>query len=127
MELGNSLKNRKLKQFIIISMPELSMVYVPIIIPLALTLGFVTAAAIVLVGLVAGFIAVLTNPFTMGIEQKIAGLPLYSATGYRITTLIVMYTVGMFFVLRYAKKIQKNPELSTVYLALSLQFFDLFC
>ncbi len=100
-----------------IGMPELCMVYVPIVLPLALALGFdsITAAAIALVGSAAGFTAALTNPFTVGIGQKIAGLPLYSGAGYRIITLIVMYSIGMFYVLRYAKKVQKNPELSAVY------------
>lgn len=100
-----------------IGMPELCLVYVPIIVPLALALGFdkMTAAAIALIGSAAGFTAALTNPFTVGIGQKISGLPLYSGVGYRLIILVIMLSVGIIFVLRYARKIQQNPKLSSVY------------
>jgi len=47
-----------------IGMPELCMVYVPVILPLMLALGFdsMTAAATALIGSAAGFTAALTNP-----------------------------------------------------------------
>jgi len=100
-----------------IGMPELCLVYVPIILPLALALGFdsITAAAIALIGSAAGFTAALTNPFTIVIAQKIAGLPLYSGMKFRIVTLIVMTTIGILYVVRYAKKVQADPSLSQVY------------
>jgi len=100
-----------------IGMPELCMVYVPVILPLMLVLGFdsITAAATALVGSAAGFTAALTNPFTVGIAQKIAGLPLYSGIKFRLITLIVTLIVGIIFVMRYASKVHKTPELSTMY------------
>ena len=68
-----------------IGMCELTMVYVPIILPLMFALGFdsMTAAATALVGSAIGFSAAIANPFTTGIGQKIAGLPLYSGWKYR--------------------------------------------
>ncbi|HWQ29395.1 MAG TPA: YfcC family protein [Negativicutes bacterium] len=100
-----------------IGMCELTMVYVPIILPLVLMLGFdsITACAIALCGSAAGFTAALTNPFTIGIGQKIAGLPLYSGVGYRIIVLTVTTLVGIIYVTRYALKVRKNPELSEMY------------
>ncbi len=100
-----------------IGMPELCLVYVPLILPLALALGFdsITAAAIALCGSAAGFTAALTNPFTIGIAQKISGLPLYSGAGYRIIVLITTLAVGIIFVMRYANKVRKNPESSLMY------------
>lgn len=100
-----------------IGMPELCLVYVPLILPLALALGFdsITAAAIALCGSAAGFTAALTNPFTIGIAQKISGLPLYSGAGYRIIVLITTLTVGIIFVMRYAMKVKKNPESSMMF------------
>lgn len=100
-----------------IGMPELCMVYVPVILPLMLVLGFdsITAAAVALVGSAAGFTAALTNPFTVAIAQKIAGLPLYSGIYFRLITLITTLIVGIIFVMRYARKVQKSPELSTMY------------
>ncbi len=100
-----------------IGMCEMTMVYVPIIMGLVLMLGFdsITAAAIALVGSAAGFTAALTNPFTIGIAQKIAGLPLYSGISFRIVTLTVTLAIGIAYVVRYAKKVRKNPQSSSVY------------
>lgn len=100
-----------------IGMPELCMVYVPIILPLALALGYdsITACAIALIGSAAGFTAALTNPFTVAIAQKIAGLPLYSGTELRVVFLICTTTISAIFVAIYAKKIKDNPKLSSMY------------
>ncbi len=100
-----------------IGMPELCMVYVPVILPLMLVLGFdsITAAGVALIGSAAGFTAALTNPFTVAIGQKIAGLPLYSGVKFRLITLIVTLIVGVIFVMRYAAKVRKNPETSSMY------------
>lgn len=100
-----------------IGMCELCMVYVPIILPLMLALGFdsITACAVALCRSAAGFTAALANPFTVGIGQKIAGLPLYSGWQYRLIVLTTMTLIAIVYVLRYAKRVQKNPELSPVY------------
>lgn len=100
-----------------IGMPELCMVYVPIILPLMLVLGFdsITAAATALIGSAAGFTAALTNPFTIAIAQKIAGLPLYSGINYRLIVLSVTLIVGIVFVMRYASKVRKDPLSSSMY------------
>lgn len=101
-----------------IGMPELTMVYVPIILPLALALGFdsITATAIALCGSTAGFTAALTNPFTTATGQKISGLPLYSGIEYRIICWLVFLSIAVIFVMRYAKKIKNNPQLSLMYI-----------
>ncbi|NCC47343.1 MAG: YfcC family protein, partial [Bacteroidia bacterium] len=100
-----------------IGMPELCMVYVPVILPLMLVLGFdsITAAATALIGSAAGFTAALTNPFTVAIAQKIAGLPLYSGIYYRLITLTVTLAVGIVFVMRYARKVKRDPKSSSMY------------
>lgn len=100
-----------------IGMCELTMVYVPIILPLILALGFdsITACAIALCGSAAGFTAALANPFTVGIGQKIAGLPLYSGWQFRLAVFILMTSVAIVYVMRYARRIQKNPERSQMY------------
>ncbi|GLO61108.1 C4-dicarboxylate ABC transporter [Vibrio sp. MACH09] len=100
-----------------IGMPELCMVYVPIILPLMLALGYdsITACAIALAGSAAGFTAALTNPFTVAIAQKIAGLPLYSGAMFRAGFLVALVTIGAVYVARYAKKIKNNPEASDMY------------
>lgn len=101
-----------------IGMPELCMIYIPIILPLIIALGFdsVTAAGVALLGSTAGFTSALTNPFTTGIGQKVAGIPLYSGTGYRLVVYFGMLIVGMAYLIKYAVKIKKNPELSLTYI-----------
>ena len=100
-----------------IGMCELTMVYVPIILPLILALGFdsITACAIALCGSAAGLTAALANPFTVGIGQKIAGLPLYSGWQFRLAVFILMTSVAIIYVMRYARSIQKDPERSQMY------------
>jgi len=62
-----------------------------------------------------GFSAAITNPFTIGIAQKIAGLPLFSGALFRIPIFIVIYAAFAFFLVRYAKKIEKDPQASLVF------------
>lgn len=100
-----------------IGTPELCIVYIPIILPLMLRLGFdsLTACATVFCGSAAGFSAALTNPFTIVIGQNISGLPLYSGWQFRIVCFVFTWLIGVLYVLRYAGKVHKNPELSGVY------------
>lgn len=96
---------------------ELTLVYVPLIMPLVLKLGFdkLTAVAIALVATIAGFTVALTAPANLGTAQLIAEVPLYSGLLYRIIIFAIILTVGILFVWRYAKKIKKDPEKSMVY------------
>jgi len=48
------------------------------------------------------------------VAQGIAGVPLYSGLGYRVCAWVVVMTVVISYVMVYARKIKKNPELSPV-------------
>ena len=100
-----------------VGMCELTMVYVPIILPLMLAMGYdsMTAAATALVGSQVGFTLALANPFTTIIGQKISGLPIMSGWGYRLIMMVVFLTVAIIFICRYATKVKKNPESSSMY------------
>ncbi len=93
---------------------ELSLIYVPIILPLMLALGFdsMTAAAVALCATTAGFTGAITNPFTVGIAQKIAEVPIYSGSGFRFIVLIVLTTSTVIYVMRYASKVRNDPSKS---------------
>lgn len=95
-----------------IGTPELMIVYIPIIVPLMLRLGFdsLTSCAVVLVGSASGFSAALTNPFTIAIGQKLCGLPLYSGYQYRLCTFAVTWFIGVVYVMHHARRILKHPE-----------------
>jgi uncharacterized ion transporter superfamily protein YfcC len=62
-----------------------------------------------------GFSAAITNPFTIGVAQELAGLPLFSGGWFRIPIFIAIYIAFMIFLTRYAKKVERNPEASLVY------------
>ncbi|KAA9265395.1 YfcC family protein [Aerococcus loyolae] len=58
-----------------------------------------------------GFSSGFTNPFTVGISHQIAGLPMFSGMGYRVLVFIVFYIISSLYLMRYAKKIQRDPEI----------------
>ncbi|WP_026894479.1 YfcC family protein [Clostridiisalibacter paucivorans] len=91
--------------------------FYPIVISLALALGFdtITGTAMVLLGAGAGFAGAFLNPFTIGIAQGIAGLPLFSGIGFRLLAYVIILGITITYVMRYAGKIQKNPESSLTY------------
>lgn len=103
---------------------ELSLIYLPAILPLILKLGFdkITALAIVLVSTVAGFTAGVAIPATVGLSQAIAQLPLYSGYQFRAIVLLIILAIGIMYIWRYAKKVRANPELSLVYDSKNIQF-----
>ena len=101
----------------IFGMTEETMPFVLIFIPLALSLGYdsLVGTAIPFLGAAAGFAGSVFNPFTVGIAQHIAELPVYSGYEYRIV-IWVLSTVSMItFVMLYAAKIKKSPEASPVF------------
>jgi uncharacterized ion transporter superfamily protein YfcC len=96
-----------------IGMAEESLMYIPIVIPISLALGFdvITGTAIVLFGMGIGFTTAIANPFTVGIAQSISEVTMYSGIEVRILIYCIFYILAVGFVYRYGKKVQKNPEL----------------
>lgn len=101
----------------VIGTPELCLVYIPVIMPLMIALGYdsIVAAAIALCGTVIGFAAGVLNPINTGLAQKISGIPVFSGIGFRLIIFTVAVTAAVLYIMRYAKKIQKNPLHSFVY------------
>lgn len=98
-------------------MSESVLVFIMITVPLALALGYDSIVGISISFLAAGvgFAGALTNPFTIGIAQGIAEIPLFSGWEYRLVIWFVLTTVAIVYVLFYAKRIERNPKLSPVY------------
>ncbi|MBU7218599.1 YfcC family protein [Staphylococcus gallinarum] len=101
----------------LIGTAELSLVYIPVIIPLIIALGYdsITATAIALCGTVVGFTVGVLNPINTGLAQKLSGIPVFSGIGLRIILFIVVLAVTIMFIMRYAQKIKNKPTLSSVY------------
>ncbi len=101
----------------VFGMCEETMPFVLIFIPLALSLGYdsIVGVALPFVGAAAGFAGAFFNPFTVGIAQGIAGLPVYSGMGYRIIIWAAGTVIAILVVMRYAARVHRNPRLSPVY------------
>lgn len=101
-----------------IGTPELCMVYIPIVMPLMIRLGFdsLTAMATVVLGSATGFTAGLANPFTIAVGQKLCGLPLYSGWQFRIVSFVSFLVVGAAYIIHHGLKVLRNPQASSMYL-----------
>jgi uncharacterized ion transporter superfamily protein YfcC len=100
----------------VFGMAEETIPFVLIFIPLARRLGYdsIVGASIPFLGAAAGFAAAFFNPFTVGISQSIAGIPLYSGLGYRLVSWVIGTTVIIAYVMWYARRVKRNPEISPV-------------
>ncbi len=101
----------------VFGMSEETMPFILIFIPFSLSLGYdsLVGTAIPFLGAAAGFAGSVLNPFTVGIAQGIAEIPLYSGLGYRVIIWILSTSSMIFFVMRYAGKVRANPSISPVH------------
>ena len=101
----------------VFGMSEETIAFVVVFVPLAISMGYDSIVGVCMCYMAAhvGFAGAMLNPFTIGIAQGIAGLPLFSGLEYRFLCWIVLTIIGIVFVLLYAKKVKKNPEKSPVY------------
>ena len=85
----------------------------PIIAKLAIDLGFdeLTGLSISLLAAGCGFAAGVFNPFSIGVAQELAGLPMFSGASLRIFSFVVIYILLMTFIILHARKIDKNPDI----------------
>jgi len=90
---------------------------VPIMITLAYSLGWdsLTGLGMSLLATGFGFSAAISNPFSVAICQRIAGLPLYSGSLFRLAVFASIYLLLMGFLVRYARKVDRDPHASPVY------------
>jgi uncharacterized ion transporter superfamily protein YfcC len=101
----------------VFGMSEETIAFVVIMVPLSISMGYdsITGVSMCFVAAGLGFAGAVLNPFTIGIAQGIAELPLFSGLEYRIVCWVIINIVGIGFVVRYATKIKKNPLLSPVH------------
>ena len=101
----------------IFGMAEETIPFVLIFVPLALSLGYdsIVGVSIPFLGAAAGFAAAFFNPFTVGIAQGLADVPLFSGLEYRLITWVLGTGVVIAWVMAYAARVKKRPERSPVY------------
>lgn len=90
---------------------------VPIATALAYSLGWdaLIGMGMSLLAVGCGFATGVCNPFTVGVAQTLAGLPMFSGIWLRALSFVVIYPLLLLFLTRYAKRIELDPARSPVY------------
>lgn len=101
----------------VFGMSEETIAFVVVFIPLAISMGYDSIVGLCMCYVAAhiGFAGAILNPFTIGIAQGIADLPLFSGLEYRLFCWAVLTVIGIVFVLWYAHRVKSCPEKSPVY------------
>ncbi|CAM3137459.1 YfcC family protein [Staphylococcus argensis] len=100
-----------------IGLAEETIIFVPIGILIARTLGYdaLTGASMVILGAASGFIGGMLNPFTVGVAQKVAELPMFSGWGLRTIIYFFILIAAITTVMSYGHKVKKDKTKSLVY------------
>lgn len=82
---------------------------VPIVVALAIRLGWdaLTGMGMSLLAIGCGFAAGVCNPFTVGVAQELAGLPMFSGVWFRIIAFFFVYALLVGFLFHHAKRTEK--------------------
>lgn len=101
----------------VFGMSEETLAFVVVFVPLAISMGYDSIVGVCMCYVAAhvGFAGAMLNPFTIGIAQGIADLPLFSGLEYRVACWLIITVLGIAFVLWYAHRVKLNPERSPVY------------
>lgn len=88
---------------------------VPIVVALSIKLGWdaLTGMGMSLLAVGCGFASGVFNPFTVGIAQELAGLPMFSGVSLRAISFVLIYALLWFFVRGHAKKVDKGIDQAT--------------
>ena len=83
---------------------------VPIVVALAVRLGWdvMTGLGISLLAVGCGFASGVCNPFTVGVAQQLAGLPMFSGIWLRLVAFVLIYALLAGFLYLYAKRVEKT-------------------
>jgi uncharacterized ion transporter superfamily protein YfcC len=98
-------------------MAEEAIVFYPILVPLFLAAGYdlLVPLAIIFGGTSVGCIAAFSNPFSTIIASNAAGINWMDGLGERLVLWVIVTALLVWYILRYAAKIKKDPTASLVY------------
>lgn len=90
---------------------------IPIIVMLALSLGFdtMTGLGVCLMATCFGFSCAITNPFSVGLASEFAGIPVARGMWLRIVLFVLVYAAVLGFLLLHARRIAADPTRSLSY------------
>lgn len=101
----------------VFGMSEEVIPFVVVLVPLAISMGYdsIVGLCMVYVASNVGFSGAILNPFTIGIAQNIAEIPMFSGIEYRFICWLVLNIICVTFVLLYARRVKRNPCKSIMY------------
>jgi uncharacterized ion transporter superfamily protein YfcC len=87
-----------------------------LLVPLTLALHYdrIVAASIIFLGAGAGVIGSTVNPFSTGVASDAAGISIGEGMGLRIALWLVVVALGIGYVIRYARRVNRDPAKSIV-------------
>jgi uncharacterized ion transporter superfamily protein YfcC len=90
---------------------------VPMMIALSYSLGWdaLVGLGMSILATNMGFSAAISNPYTIGVAQQLAGLPIFSGAWLRVIIFLVIYAIFAAFLSAYAHKIDRDPTASLIY------------
>ena len=101
----------------VFGMSEEVIIFIPLFVPLALALGYdsIVGVAVPFMGASAGFAGAVVNPFTIGVAQGLAEIPILSGWEFRAGVWAVTTLAAIWIVSSYARWIYRDPVRSPVY------------
>jgi uncharacterized ion transporter superfamily protein YfcC len=98
-------------------MQEEALIFYPVITPIFLAAGYdlIIPAAVIYGGTQLGYLSSVTNPFSVILASNAAGVNWIDGFFERIIMFIVSTSCYTWFIIRYTKKIKRNPKASYVY------------
>ena len=98
-------------------MAEETLAFYGLIIAVMIAAGYdaLVGVAVVMLGAGIGVLASTINPFATGVASAFAGISVADGLVSRLIILVLGIAMGIFFVLRYAEKVKKDPSKSLVY------------
>ncbi|WP_193605218.1 YfcC family protein [Nocardioides dongkuii] len=95
-------------------MAEETLGFYALVIPLILALGYdrLVVTGVIMVGAGIGVLASTVNPFATGVASDSAGISIGDGIGFRFLMYVLLVPVGIWYVLRYARKVKADPSAS---------------
>jgi len=98
-------------------MAEETLAFYPLILTVMVAAGYDTLSgvAVILLGAGIGVLGSTVNPFATGIASGFADVSIGDGLPLRLVVLVVGLALGIFFVMRYAESVKKDPSKSLVF------------
>lgn len=98
--------------------------FAPLVVTVVISLGFdaMTAVAVLIIGIMGGFMAGPTNLYTVGVANEIIvnlgfadpNYNIFTGLGFRIVIWVITTLIGLAYTMNYARKVKKDPTKSLV-------------